>query len=137
MSRAAVVRLPAAVAWVALGGAVGTYARVVVSVVVDPELAATLTVNVVGAFALGVLLTWLADGGRRRHRARLLLGTGFCGGFTTYSLVALQVVALARAGDTVGVAGYVGATLLLGGIATLLGIALGTWLRSRRGRVIA
>lgn len=128
------VRFPAAVALVALGGAVGTYARVLVSLAVDPALAATLTVNVLGAFALGVLLISLAgDGGRRRQRARLLLGTGFCGGFTTYSLVALQVATLARAGDAVGVAVYSGGTLVLGGVATVLGMVLASWLRTRRG----
>jgi len=135
------VRFPAAMvtltsmAVVAVGGAAGTFARVVVSEWAPPALTVTLAINVVGAFALGVVLTVLPEGGawrregrrqRRRHHARLLLGPGFCGGFTTYSLIALQVSTLARAGDGVGAMVYPAATLVLGGVATVLGMALGS-----------
>lgn len=132
-----------ALACVAAGGAVGTFARVVVSELAPPALTVTMAINVVGAFALGVVLTALPEGGalggarggarvhegrrqRRRHHARLLLGPGFCGGFTTYSLIALQVSTLARAGDGVGAMAYPAATLVLGGAATVLGTALGS-----------
>ena len=133
------VRVPAAVALVALGGAAGTYARVAASLVVpDPALASTLAVNLVGAFALGFLATRLADGAgrgdenrerRRRQRLRLLLGTGFCGGFTTYSLIALQAAALVQGGDAQLAVLYCAVTLALGAAATMLGVVLA----SRRG----
>lgn len=134
--------LPAAVALVALGGAAGTYARVVVSTVIPPALAATLAVNLAGAFALGWVVTWLAgDGsrieGRRRQRARLLLGTGFCGGFTTYSLIALQAATLLQQGDALGAVLYCSATLVLGAVATMLGIVVATWRRPWRAAAVS
>lgn len=133
------VRFPAAVALVALGGAVGTYARVVVSLVVpDPALVATLAVNLVGAFALGYLATRLADGAggelRRRRGVRLLLGTGFCGGFTTYSLIALQAAMLMQRGDVPVAVLYAATTLALGAVATMLGIVLAARGRPDRAR---
>lgn len=133
------VRFPAAVALVALGGAVGTYARVVVSLVVpDPALVATLAVNLVGAFALGYLATRLADGAggelRRRRGVRLLLGTGVCGGFTTYSLIALQAAMLMQRGDVPVAVLYGATTLALGAVATMLGIVLAARGRPDRAR---
>lgn len=133
------VRFPAAVALVALGGAVGTYARVVVSLVVpDPALVATLAVNLVGAFALGYLATRLADGAggelRRRRGARLLLGTGVCGGFTTYSLIAQQAAMLMQRGDVPVAVLYAATTLALGAVATMLGIVLAARGRPDRAR---
>ena len=133
------MRFPAAVALVALGGAVGTYARAVVSLVVpDPALVATLAVNLVGAFALGYLATRLADGAggelRRRRGARLLLGTGVCGGFTTYSLIALQAAMLMQRGDVPVAVLYGATTLALGAVATMLGIVLAARGRPDRAR---
>ncbi|MCT1711576.1 CrcB family protein [Dietzia cinnamea] len=131
------MRFAAAVAWVALGGAVGTSARVAVTEAFAPALAATLVVNVLGAFLLGALVTALEDGGngrrreggRRRQRARLLLGTGFCGGFTTYSLIALQAATLTRSGDGPAALIYCVGTLVLGAVATALGVVLAAWAR--------
>lgn len=116
---------------VALGGAAGTAARVGVSFVFPGQaLAFTLAINAVGAFVLGFLLERL-DGDVRRRGLRLLIGTGFCGGFTTYSLVAMQVATLARGGDAGRAVTYAVATLVLGGLATLAGI-LAAGLRSPR-----
>ncbi|UVE94158.1 CrcB family protein [Dietzia sp. B32] len=140
------MRFPAAVALVAVGGAVGTYARVAVSLAVpDPALVATLVVNLVGAFALGYVATRFADAGgpdgasrdreRRRRGTRLLLGTGFCGGFTTYSLVALEAAMLMQRGDVPVAVLYAAATLALGAAATMLGIVLAS--RGRRDRARA
>ena len=82
------------------GGTVGTAARETLILAI-PTVArlplAILTANVVGAFALGLLLESLTlrgdDSGTRRH-VRLLLGTGVLGGFTTYSALSLDVAAL-------------------------------------------
>lgn len=48
--------------------------------------AGTLTVNVSGSFLLGILAGWGVDGS-----ALALVGTGFCGAFTTFSTLALEL----------------------------------------------
>ena len=113
---------------VGLGGAAGSAARAgVVLALPTAPLAATLLVNVVGAGVLGRVVAALDGAGvsRRRARARLLLGTGFCGGFTTYSAVAVQTAELLRGAEPGTAVGYALVTLLLGAVATLLGLVLG------------
>ena len=87
---------------------------------------ATLAVNLVGAFLLGVLLEWLSSarvGPGRGRRLRLLAGTGRLGGFTTYSALATETVT--RLQDRPGTAvGYALATVVLGGVASVLGITV-------------
>lgn len=119
---------------VALGGAAGSAGRAAIALALPGSpLAATLLVNVVGAFVLGALVAVL-DGvgqrgsGRRRdrqHRTRLLLGTGFCGGFTTYSAVALQAAELVRETAMIAATGYALLTLVAGTSATVAGLVLG------------
>jgi len=94
----------------------------------SPFAWSTFTVNMVGAFLLGGIAEALSqrpDDERHRH-VRLLLGTGFCGGLTTYSAFALDIHG---ASPAVG-ALYAGATVLLGLVAALAGAAL---IRPRRG----
>lgn len=79
------------------GGALGTLMRVGVGAVAGSSGAATLTVNLVGALALGFLVGW-APWQRRitggAPVAQGFFGTGVLGGFTTYSALALEVVEL-------------------------------------------
>ena len=77
------------VALVALGGAAGAVARAGVAAAMHAPWA-TLTVNLVGAFVLGGLLEFFTRAGDR-PAWRLLLGTGFCGAFTTYSLSLIHI----------------------------------------------
>ena len=129
---------PAFIAVVAAGGAVGTAAREGLSLIVPPfgDLpVAILGINVVGAFLLGLILDALArrgpdEGGRRV--LRLLLGTGFCGGFTTYSSLATATAVLLATGETGTGVLYATATVLLGGLASWAGIACGALTRRRR-----
>lgn len=120
---------PRLIGVVALGGTVGTAARMAVAAITpaaDLPLA-TLTVNVTGAFALGALLAALAAGGPdtgHRRTARLLLGAGFLGGFTTYSQLALDIVRLAAGGAAGAAWLYGGLTLTLGIGAAAAGAAL-------------
>lgn len=133
--------LPVAVGLVALGGAVGSALRATVAVMLPgtplgTPLGATLAVNVLGAFLLGLVLEWLAASGerlgeRRRAGVRLLLGTGVCGGFTTYSAVTEHAAELLWDGDATVAAAYVLVTLLLGALATLAGVGTAALLTAR------
>lgn len=101
------------VALVAAGGVAGSLARYGL-VEAWPHLATTLAINVAGSFLLGVLVA------RRppRHWSRPLLGTGFLGGFTTMSALAVQVVTSTAAAGI----GYLLASLALGSAAAALGL---------------
>jgi len=73
---------------VALGAASGAPIRYLVGLWLDRRLHwGTLAVNLVGSFVLGVLVGAAVEG-----RWFALLGTGFCGGLTTYSAFAVQTV---------------------------------------------
>jgi fluoride exporter len=123
---------PSMLAVVAVGGTVGTAVREAIALAVPAVgdvRVAILAINVVGAFVLGVLLEALvrrgADVGRRRL-LRLGLGTGFCGGFTTYSALAVGAAELLRDGATAAGAAYAAGSVLLGAMAAWAGVAVGT-----------
>lgn len=94
---------------------------------------ATFGVNVFGALLLGLLIEVLS---RRRQETsaaeaiRLLAGTGFLCGFTTYSSFAAGTVALIAAEPATAILSAT-ATMLVGSGATVAGIALGDQLTRR------
>ncbi len=106
---------------VAAGGAAGALARHGIDVAAGDTLFpwATLAINVVGAFALGLLPAIAAVG--RSHRRSLLLGPGLLGGFTTVSAWAGQVRELAATGQAPLAGLYLAATLGAGLLAAALG----------------
>jgi CrcB protein len=131
---------------VGLGGMVGTALRegLALTFAAPPGgfPVAILVINLIGSFALGLLLESLvrrgSDEGRRRT-ARLLVGTGLIGGFTTYSAFAVDVGLLgagaeagAGAGGLVVGVAYALSSVLLGTLAALAGIAV-AGRRHRRG----
>ena len=67
---------------------------------------ATLAVNYVGSFVIG----WVAAG-NPSAQARLLLMTGVCGGFTTFSAFSLDAVGLVRDGQAAKAVAYVAASV--------------------------
>lgn len=112
-----------------VGGAAGSATREAANLLIPPSHGvpfSTLTVNIVGAFLLGALLTALLRRGRTtelRARVGALLGTGFLGGFTTYSALANESVGLLRDGAVEVAMGYALGTVILGAAATVAGIA--------------
>ncbi|KQR88648.1 fluoride efflux transporter FluC [Microbacterium sp. Leaf179] len=79
---------------VAVGGAIGTAIRAGVTLALGDDLGPALVpiINVVGAFAIGVLFGWRSrmPGSARAQRVQLFVGTGVLGGFTTYSALAVE-----------------------------------------------
>ncbi|QGN35271.1 CrcB family protein [Microlunatus sp. Gsoil 973] len=121
---------------VAVGGAIGTETRFQITDAVAPAMSApaiTFVINVVGSLLLGVVLEKLALGGPDqgvRRRLRLLLGTGFLGGFTTYSTLAVDVATFLSHGDAGTGIGYGLGTVISG----VLAAAVGVWLAAASHR---
>jgi len=89
---------------VALGGVVGCVARYWLSGVVQrlgdhgfPS--GTLAVNIVGSLIIGIVMTLSLERGLVDERLRILLTTGFCGGFTTMSTFSYENFALLQDGE--------------------------------------
>lgn len=102
---------------VGTGGAVGALLRYVVGRAVDSETfpASTFTVNVLGTFLLG-LVTFAGAG----ERTLLLVGTGVCGSFTTFSSFSFYTVQLWEDGERVTAAVHALGTLAAAGVALWL-----------------
>jgi len=115
---------------VALGGAIGTGAREGLTLAVPAIGAFPLSVfliNTTGSFALGAVLELLRrlgpDEGLRR-RLRLLVGTGFMGGYTTYSTFAVGA-ATALNGGHVPIGVFYGlVSVVIGVAAAFAGVVL-------------
>jgi CrcB protein len=120
---------PHLLALVAIGGAGGTALRSAFSDAVGPQAGFpvdTFVVNITGALALAVLIEALALRGSdvaHRRFLRLFLGTGFLGGYTTYSALGVETEGLLRDGYPALALAYALSTLVLGLVVTLLGIA--------------
>ena len=86
----------------------------------------TAICNVVGSLAMGLLVGAMAHGllgdGRQANEARLLLGVGMLGGFTTFSTFSLDTIALWQRGDTAEAAAYVLGSCALGFAGLVLGL---------------
>ena len=127
------VRARSEVILVAAGGSLGAAARyqLLQAFPVHPGRfpLTTGSINVGGAFLLGILLAWLARHRTVEHWSRWLVGVGGLGAFTTFSAFAVELALLARDGH-VGVAvGYAAASLVAGVGAAFLGLVVGGWRR--------
>jgi CrcB protein len=110
---------------VGLGGALGAMARFGVGRLVGETFFpwATLAVNVAGGLLMGLLAGWLvARGGN--EGARLFLGVGVLGGFTTFSAFSLEIILLIVRGAPGQAALYVLASV----VASVGAVAVGLWL---------
>jgi len=124
--------------YIAIGSALGGVARYWCSAAVAARLNSsfpwgTLTVNVVGSFAIGAAMGALepASGWRPSPAAREFVNQffmiGLLGGFTTFSSFSAQTLALLRSGDWT----QAGANVLLSAALCLIAVAVGFWLTAR------
>jgi len=117
---------------VAIGGALGSVLRYLISILVTrgvghPSWVGTLLVNVVGSFLIAIFVALesrqLANHGYFRH----LMVVGFCGGFTTFSTFTHEAYQLYMSGDTRLALLYTISSLLL----SLGGLMLGLLVASK------
>ncbi|MBR7833347.1 fluoride efflux transporter CrcB [Actinospica durhamensis] len=83
----------------------------------------TFVINVSGSFVLG-LLTGLAAHQGLPAPVLTVLGTGVCGGYTTFSTFSYETVRLAEDGSTLAAVGNVAASLAAGLLAAAAGLGL-------------
>ncbi len=108
---------------VALGGAVGSVLRYLLASLNASFPWGTFTVNILGALLIGLLVGLVGKGGLSPEM-KLLMVTGFCGGFTTFSTFANESFGMLKAGDVLQTALYVGASVTIGILAVWGGMAL-------------
>lgn len=118
-----------------VGGVLGTGLRFAIDAALphsqDSFPVATLAVNTTGSLLLGLIVGWLWP--RASAWLRAGLGTGFLGSFTTFSAIAVSVVALNNAGEWAIAGLYLTLTLVLGLIAAWGGLTLGRQLGRQIG----
>lgn len=128
---------PIALLLVFAGGALGVAVRALLTIPLTSHThplvlpAATLAINLVGSLLLGVVIGGL-DG--RHPLARLFLGTGVMGGFTTYSAFAVQSVTVSTASPLVGLA-LMAVSIFGGALAAAAGLAAGRRIADRPGEI--
>ncbi|WP_324721824.1 fluoride efflux transporter CrcB [Salinimicrobium sp. HB62] len=110
-----------------LGGGVGSVLRFLLSRNLNQISAiplGTLLVNFCGSLIIGLVLGLGLKQEVLSANATLLLATGFCGGFTTFSAFSFENQALLKAGDYLNFGIYSAGSIVLGIAAVLLGLWL-------------
>ena len=103
---------------VGIGGAIGAVCRYLLGQMI-PKMGSgfplgTFAVNVIGCFAIGLIVAMVGKHSDIDPRLVLFLQTGICGGFTTFSTFSLETLALIEEGCfAVGVL-YIALSVLLG-----------------------
>jgi len=116
------------IAFVFLGGGVGSVARYLLSIGATKSLGrewpyGTFAANLIGGFLMGCLVGWLAfKGGADQERWRILLGVGVLGGFTTFSSFSLETALMIERRAYGHAAGYAAASVAMAIGALFLGL---------------
>lgn len=111
---------------VGAGGFAGSACRFVISTLMAGHYAAggfpwgTFTVNSAGSLLIGLFMAALGG-----HPISLLLITGFCGGFTTFSTFSAEVFGMLKNGNTALAATYIAVSVILCVMMVWIGIYLG------------
>lgn len=114
---------------VGLGGGAGSMLRYAVQKIFNVHNAGvfptgTLLVNIAGCFLIGILWGLVSRSLTWNEEIKLLLMTGFCGGFTTFSAFTLEGIGLLKENKTALFVIYLTASVIGGLLATFIGIRI-------------
>ena len=110
-----------------IGGGLGAVARYGVAKLVPSSTAGfpypTFIANFISCVILGYLLGLIAQG-QIDDKAKLLLATGFCGGFSTFSTFSAETLSLIQNGQMGLATIYIGVSIVVCLIAVFIGLKL-------------
>ncbi|MGB5819740.1 MAG: fluoride efflux transporter CrcB [Saonia sp.] len=111
-----------------LGGGIGSVLRFLIGKTYNSYFQnfflGTFLVNIIGCLLIGFILGISLKSNYLTQNQTLLLSTGFCGGFTTFSAFAFEKHSLLKAGELFHFSFYTISSIVLG----ILAIALGLWI---------
>ncbi|MAM18632.1 MAG: fluoride efflux transporter CrcB [Bacteroidota bacterium] len=110
-----------------IGGGLGSSLRYIVGKWLNPNALipyGTFVANVLGSLLIGVILGWAIKNNALNNPVNLLIGVGFCGGFTTFSTFSFENYALLKSGDYLPFFVYFFSSLFFGMLAVFGGMLL-------------
>lgn len=111
-----------------IGGGTGSIARYLLGKFInDPSSGipyGTFAANIIGSLLIGIILGWALKNNTLNSNTTLLLATGFCGGFTTFSTFAYENHVLLKSGDFMTFALYAIASFAIGILAVFGGMEI-------------
>jgi len=108
---------------VGAGGMIGSMLRYACYLMIKQGVWATFSVNIVGSFVIGLIAGYAQRMGHPQNM-QLLLATGLCGGFTTFSAFSADNVRLMQQGNIGLALTYTAFTVVLGVLFTFIGYKL-------------
>ena len=108
-----------------LGGGLGSGLRYLVAIVMNQYSKVlpfgTFAVNMIGCLLIGLVLGYAQKENTLTSNQTLLLATGFCGGFTTFSAFANENLELLKNGEIFNFSAYTIGSVLIGILAVFIG----------------
>ena len=108
-----------------LGGGLGSGLRYLITIAMNQYSKVlpfgTFTVNMLGCFLIGLILGYAQKENTLTSNQTLLIATGFCGGFTTFSAFANENLELIKNGEIFNFSAYTIGSILIGILAVFIG----------------